>query len=97
MPQELKQLSREQCEQRLKQEGKTFATSLSDDELRLLLEACLSTKYCELFVPAMAAGVAVYLALAGVVSDGYALLGLALPAPMILALRGARLRMACVV
>ena len=33
----------------------------------------------ELFVPAMAAGVAVYLALAGVVSDGYALLGLALP------------------
>eukprot|EP00434_Breviolum_minutum_P038761 symbB.v1.2.034397.t1/scaffold4431.1/size39743/2 len=90
MPQELKQLSRDQCESQLSLEAESYQNEMSDDDIRLLLERCLGSRYCELFVPAMAVAFLVYLCLSAILpSDGYALLALAaVPSPMILALRG---------
>mmetsp|Transcript_77695 Transcript_77695/g.171629 ORF Transcript_77695/g.171629 Transcript_77695/m.171629 type:complete len:116 (-) Transcript_77695:30-377(-) len=91
MPQELKLLSRDECESRLCLEAESYKPEMSDDEIRWLLERCLGRKYCECFVPAMAAAILAYLSLAAILpSDGYALVALAaVPAPMILA-RGHR-------
>mmetsp|Transcript_32763 Transcript_32763/g.53854 ORF Transcript_32763/g.53854 Transcript_32763/m.53854 type:complete len:110 (+) Transcript_32763:27-356(+) len=92
MPQELKLLSRDQCETRLRLEAESYKPEMSDDEIRLLLEGCLGRKYCECFVPAMVIAILAYLSLSAILpSDGYALAALAaVPAPMILALRGHR-------
>eukprot|EP00438_Fugacium_kawagutii_P013057 Skav235124 [mRNA] locus=scaffold3581:263211:264609:- [translate_table: standard] len=58
--------------------AESYKSEMSDDEIRLLLEKCIGSKYCELFAPAMAAAFVVYLCLAAVLpSDGYALSALA--------------------
>mmetsp|Transcript_54718 Transcript_54718/g.97608 ORF Transcript_54718/g.97608 Transcript_54718/m.97608 type:complete len:114 (-) Transcript_54718:43-384(-) len=92
MPQQLKELSGEECKRRLSVEGKEATTSMGDEEARLALERALGERYCSLFLPAMALAICGYAALAATLpSDGKALAALAvLPAPMILTVGGLR-------